>query len=337
MKKNINIFYSWQSDLDRDTNENAIRIEIKKAIPIVEEQLGEFNLSIDEATRNISGSPEIPLEILKKINNCDIFICDLTTINFSSDNDRKVPNPNVVFELGYAVSILGWERIIMLFNQKYGDFKSELPFDFEKRRVLGYNIDDKTDASGKGNLRNKIKDNLELILTYAPQKPFEKIVKTPNEFRREKDVENLRELLSNIHFPTFDSFLHYLPNRIIDKIFFFYYGVQEIVESSSFHIYDQDLNGKIFDFVSTWEKTLNHSSIFITDSSGNHLLYVPFDTFQNRKDEEEFGILVDETLALKKNFEILIKNIRENYLEIDVDYLSKIAGERYKDYHEEKK
>lgn len=337
MKKNINIFYSWQSDLDRNTNEDAIRNEIKKAIPIIEEELVEFNISLDEATRNIEGSPEIPVTILKKINNSDIFICDLTTINSSTIEHRKTPNPNVIFELGYAVSMLGWERIIMVFNQKYGSFENELPFDFEKRRVLGFNINDRTDKNGKGNLRVKIKTNIELILKNDPTKPSERYVKSPNEIRKEKDISNLSELLSSIHFPTFDNFIHYLPNRILDKIFYFYYGAYEIVNSSSFHIYDPDLSSKIFDFIKYWGMTLNHSSIFKTDSSGNHLLYAPFDTFQNRRDEEEFHIMLDEIRILKNNFDIFVKYVRENYLEIDIETLSKKAGERFNDYHKEDK
>jgi len=35
-------------------------------------------------------------------------------------------------------------------QSKFGDFKIELPFDLEKRRVTAFTINDKADNNGKG-------------------------------------------------------------------------------------------------------------------------------------------------------------------------------------------
>lgn len=336
VRKNVNIFYSWQSDLSRETNEKAIRIEIKKVIPILEENLGEYNINLDEATRNVEGSPDIPTTIINKISCCEIFICDLTTVNSTSTDLRKMPNPNVMFELGYAVSLLGWERILMLFNGYYGNFQTELPFDLEKKRIIPYNIGAGSDTSGKGDLRTKIKNNLELILKNNPLKPNQSTSKSASQIRIEKDLANLSKLFSTIHLPTIDLYIHYLPNRIIDKIFFFLYGVQELVGSSSFHIYNEELNKYIYDFINIWEKTLNYSQLFTVDSTQNYILHLPFDIFERRKDEEDFEQLTKEVIELKIKYNALIKYVRENHFEVDIDNLSLIAGEKYNKYHQKK-
>lgn len=72
-------------------------------------------------------------------------------------------------------------------------------------------------------------------------------------------------------------------------------------------------------------------------SHSNYRLYLPSDKYGKIRDEEELSILINEITALKCNFEKLIKYIRENYLEINVDTLSEIAGEKYNDYIGEKK
>ncbi|WP_420917155.1 TIR domain-containing protein [Dictyobacter halimunensis] len=114
-------------------------------------------MEIDEATRDEAGSPNILQTILKKITKADIFICDVSIINATSKHGRKVPNPNVVFELGYAVSELGRERIILLFNTAYGTHQ-DLPFDFKPHRATSYHLDEgKLNEGEQENLQPLIK------------------------------------------------------------------------------------------------------------------------------------------------------------------------------------
>jgi hypothetical protein len=137
-KLKVTIFYSWQSDLSRDTNQDAIRLSLLSAIPLVEDIIEEIKLQHDEATRNVSGSPDITKEIFRKISNSDIFICDLTPI--AERGIKKLANPNVLIELGYAVAEIGWERIILLFNTFYGKIPDDLPFDVAKHRATQFKI-----------------------------------------------------------------------------------------------------------------------------------------------------------------------------------------------------
>jgi hypothetical protein len=117
------VFYAWQSDPQTASNRTLIRHALRAASSAVESEATPGTLKIDpqEAVREESGSPNIPSLILTKIETSDIFICDITTINRNApDEYRRVPNPNVTFELGYAVAHLGWIALSSRCIRLYG-------------------------------------------------------------------------------------------------------------------------------------------------------------------------------------------------------------------------
>lgn len=116
----VSIFYSWQSDLPDKANRGLIRKSLgMAAVELNSEDSIDALIDIDEATRNVSGSPNIASTIFDKIKQADIFVCDLTK---SAENEncqgerRKYCNPNVAIELGFAIALLGWPRIIIIFK-----------------------------------------------------------------------------------------------------------------------------------------------------------------------------------------------------------------------------
>lgn len=153
------IFYSWQSDSNQKGNrfliENILKKEISK-ISKSEEIV--FDLRLDSDTKGISGTPEISTTIIDKIDKCSIFVCDITIINPSSKY-RKTCNPNVLFELGYAVSKIGWDNIICIFNSHYAKIE-ELPFDIRGRRHIQYEYNPNQDKSTQSNNLNRLRGNL---------------------------------------------------------------------------------------------------------------------------------------------------------------------------------
>lgn len=153
MKTKFTIFYSWQSDVIK--NKNFISSNLDKAIQELKAKSKiserDFNveLNLDRDTQNKSGSPAIAQTIFDKISESDIFICDVSLINNNFLNrlskNRLTPNPNVLIELGYAINLLGWERIICVNNLLLGETEL-LPFDLRGHRVSvfkGYGIDEK--------------------------------------------------------------------------------------------------------------------------------------------------------------------------------------------------
>lgn len=158
----MTIFFSWQSDLDLKRNKNFIEGCIKTAIS---EFNGEnellVNFNLDKDTSGEPGNPEIINIILNKIDSARMFICDLSIIN-SDYYGRKTPNPNVIFELGYAIKSLGWEKIICVVNQEFG-LAEDLPFDIKHRRLLGYNFQSKEKQAEKKKIVAAIKANLTIL------------------------------------------------------------------------------------------------------------------------------------------------------------------------------
>lgn len=158
----MKIFYSWQSDLNLKTNKNFIEDCIKAAIKEFNKKnpfLVEFKL--DKDTSGEPGNPEVINTILNKIDNSRLFICDLSIVN-SDYHGRKTPNPNVLFELGYAIKALGWEKIICIINQEYGPIE-DLPFDLKHRRMLSYNLTKSDKAIEKRKIVSAIKANINIL------------------------------------------------------------------------------------------------------------------------------------------------------------------------------
>ena len=140
MKKRI--FYSWQSDLPNSPNRGFINSALEKAIKEINAE-EDFALIpfLDRDTAGLSGSPDISTSIFKKIKKSEIFVADVSIINFgSTDSFRLTPNPNVLIELGYAIGTLGWSRIILVMNKHFGDHLT-LPFDLRGRKTLTYSLD----------------------------------------------------------------------------------------------------------------------------------------------------------------------------------------------------
>ncbi len=127
------IFYAWQDDLPKNTNRNFIRTAIDKAIEIVNSELGVIEaLRSDQDTQGVPGDINVAEVIFKKIAECRIFVADVTTV---SRNDRRAfPNPNVLIEYGRASTGPGSGHIVTVFNEAFGSWEGDRPFDMRHRR-----------------------------------------------------------------------------------------------------------------------------------------------------------------------------------------------------------
>jgi hypothetical protein len=328
--KNI-IFYSWQSDLPKDTNQNGIRSSLKSAIPLVEDLFDNIDLQHDEATRNVSGSPDITKEIFSKISSSDIFICDLTPI--AENENKKIANPNVLIELGYAVSEIGWERIIVLFNLRFGKIPDDLPFDVAKHRITPFKIIDKTDKNGKSQLTQVLKEALKMIIENNPLKPHLKKYIDPELKKRKLDVDSLNKLLSSIHIETFDYFLYEAPSLIIGEIFYYQESFNSVYNASSFHIYDEKLFNLIKEFQKNLNEVLSYGHNYLPTQIVNRYKFQLPDYNSNPENFEkvygELNYLSNLVDTLSKDFKNLLIYIRINYLEIDLVETSNVAYNEY--------
>lgn len=129
------IFYSWQNDLDGKTHRYFIEKCLKKALTDLEKDAAIY-MNYDRDTKGINGTPDITTTIFDKIDKSVLFVCDVSIVNSNSEG-RKMPNPNVLVELGYAASKLGWEHVICLFDGSTGNIE-DLPFDLRQKRVTSF-------------------------------------------------------------------------------------------------------------------------------------------------------------------------------------------------------
>lgn len=333
-----NLFYSWQSDLPQETNLNGIRSCLRDAASRLEAEISNIHIEVDEATRGTSGSPNIPMTIFSKIENTDIFVCDITIIN-EDYAGRKVPNPNVLIELGHAIASLGWDRIILCYNTKFGKFPDDLPFDIDRHRIATFKILDKNDKSGKGTFSKTLKDAIKIIIEKSPLKPSQLKNETPQEKKRRLDVENLRWIMESIHIPTFDLFIQEFPDILIHKIFHFELSFISIFESSSFHLYDRELLKLLENYKLLWGNSLSYHSRYFP-VSGTKVYAFTSTTVDGEKikgADSDYTILIGIAAELKKSFLVLLNYIRENYLEIDLKQTNEIAFTNYNSEVEEYK
>ncbi len=132
----MKIFWSWQSDTPGKTGRHFIRGVLLDAVEqlALGDELDEpvrEKLHLDHDRKGIPGSPDLAQAILEKIRNSAVFIADVTPIGKTNEG-KSLINPNVAIELGYALSFVGDEGLLMVLNEAYGGRES-LPFDLRHK------------------------------------------------------------------------------------------------------------------------------------------------------------------------------------------------------------
>jgi hypothetical protein len=162
------VFYSWQSDLPNSTNRGLIENALRSAAETLSaESALKVEPVIDRDTQGVPGSPDIGQAIFDKINNAAAFVCDVSFVNRAVPDQRRIPNPNVLVELGYALRALSWERVVMVLNVETGE-PEDLPFDLKLKRVLTYRsaAADRERAPVRKELAGKLTEALRTILQH---------------------------------------------------------------------------------------------------------------------------------------------------------------------------
>jgi hypothetical protein len=326
-KQVFKIFYAWQSDLDAKFNRNAIKKSLRVASAELEEQLSSKNpteIVIDEATRDSPGSPNIPKLILEKIQGADVFVADVSIINGKNADGRSTPNPNVVFELGFAVANLGWERVILLVNEVHGTVEL-LPFDFDRHRAMTFKL-----AEGVGTqkeLAAGVTAAISLILVKDPAKP--KIISFDlSQTQRERDLVNLRRLLGSIHWPIVQEHIAIGPKYVTMQSDHFHEEVTEILSSPLFHIYDAELRECVDTFFRHWSESIKYDQYDLM-RNGIRYIWHPGPRSQRFRETLELREMESARLEMESAMEHLLKVIRTKFPEIDLQELSEATARRY--------
>jgi hypothetical protein len=157
------IFYSWQSDTPAESGREFIRACLESAIAELAQDASLIvRPELDHDTQGVPGAPAMVATVLRKIDECAVFVGDVTPtfIRKGLGPAKSAPNPNVLIELGYALNRLGRERLLLLLNTDLGA-PEELPFDLRGDRVIPFT------AGEPAALEAQVKAALNLILSAA--------------------------------------------------------------------------------------------------------------------------------------------------------------------------
>lgn len=162
------VFYSWQNDLPKKCTRTFIREALDEAVRSVDaEGQVEDSPRVDSGMEGVAGSPEVASVMFEKIDRCALFVADTTLVGTIAPatpegETKRVPNPNVSVEMGYAAARIGWDRVICVMNEHYG-LRKHLPFDVRNRRFpIDYTLD-----PDKMERKNKVQEQLVEWLTGA--------------------------------------------------------------------------------------------------------------------------------------------------------------------------
>ena len=146
------IFYSWQSDLPNRCNRGFIQKALENAAKAIRKD-GSVKVEpvVDRDTAGVAGAPDIAATIFQKIDESAVFVCDVSIVEAGAK--RPAPNPNVLFELGYAAKAMGFGRIVLVMNTAFGEH-GLLPFDLRPKRITMYECE--ADRASPSDERKKL-------------------------------------------------------------------------------------------------------------------------------------------------------------------------------------
>lgn len=322
------VFLSWQSDLNQPTTTGALRKALKIALK------DRKDWKSDEAARTSSGAPNIASTLEVQIENAEIFIADVSTVKKKLWGRRAFQNPNVLYELGFAVAHLGWERIILVSSSRKGDSHEELPFDLQKHRTTHFYLKSDGDKKGQESLNQVIKLAIAKIINKNPPKPSDKVKFKTIEARRLKDLQRLIELLELIDFHSVDKY-------IADSPTFIFFDYLDGGESAAFKIgstvwtlHDKDILKDVERFIDQWGKTLSFGRRYESSINGPYHLFKNNYAYESPKEVKADSEAISEAVqGLFEAKEKLIQKLEIRYPEIDIEETSTTARRNWRAEH----
>ncbi len=320
----IRVFHAWQSDISKSTNRYLIRDSLEKAIEKLNAS-GEHSarIAMDEATRDEPGSPNIATTIESKIDLCDVFVGDVSIINQDTRQPRPVPNPNVVYETGWAAARIGWGRVILLHNLATGPLE-DLPFDIRGRRVSSYRADETTSIPA---VRNHLSKLLGVAIggSIASAPPIR--VKTTSkpigtlspEQRRSRDARTVLEFLSVLDSEWIDSYLRHLrEEQILEDADVRYIMFMSVTSAARFHLFDENTAKKVQAFVAAWYEVMAVTR-YGDNLDGRYYARFRPEVYATPMSAERLHEKLQEvTEHLNKSFRALLARVKRSYSEFDL-------------------
>lgn len=197
------IFFSWQMDAPLAINKDFIHQALNAAVNALGNQFDieeADRLTVEQGMKGVPGSPEVATMMFEKIGESAIFLGDVSlvgTVMRDGELLKRVPNPNVSIEEGFAAGVLGWERVICVSNEHFGK-NEEQSFDQRNRRFpASYRLTPDTANEEKEKVRKDLVKTLIIAIDTV----------------RKYDLRKAERVLEQLNVPTIEllSFARNVP------------------------------------------------------------------------------------------------------------------------------
>lgn len=264
-------FFSWQMDSPKCENYSYLNNVLSESAKELSKKL-EKEIVISTDSRDEDGGDSIDVAVLRKISLCDYFVADITSVrDIEIKNEegkvikkKLIPNPNVMYELGYAVSTLGWNRVILIWNDKYGN-KDFAPFDIRNHISLSYyrDKDDKTKNKGlsiTGLLEEKIINYDALVLQSMQSEGRKHDVR---KFFETEQIASERTLLDAIERAVVGRGYYAYESTYWDQLIYRY------KQNPQSHFVDAELDAAYSKFIDHLELLQNYTLMYFSEVEFN--------------------------------------------------------------------
>jgi len=186
----VKVFYAWQAYRSQRCHRRLIRDAARDACErITLVRSNNFKVTLEEAAVVVPGMCDVPNSTLRKIDECDLLLADLTFVATTDEADRetetagKSSDAGVLLQLGYAVHSKGASRLVGAKNEIYGGPTDQL-LDVRRRWIVSYSLaTTETDKRAIYRAQKMLSRKLEGVLLTAMHQQDENRNKPPTDRR----------------------------------------------------------------------------------------------------------------------------------------------------------
>lgn len=278
-----------------------------------------------------------------------MIVGDVTPCFHDEDNGVFYPNPNVMFEVGYAAKSLGWSRIVCVFNAGKTGSEAKLraediPFDIRHRRLNSYVCRANSGiAQATKELEAELVASIRAVIQEIDRGDFDPSL-GDGVLKRSKDLRLLKTLLNQVHRNSLDRYIESGSRDCLhDDCDFFWYGFEAVVCSSHFRFYDKKLESLVSELWAIWRKAVVLSDYVFGPNGFPGRLSMKEGRFWNESYEAEVNEWRQAVKDLPRVFNAFLDHVHQNYPEIDLDEtdqnawrdnLPYIRGDHFKTDHD---
>jgi len=156
---------------------------------------------------------------------------------------------------------------------------------------------------------------------------------SPEQIKRQRDVEQLRNVFHWIHLGVMGVYIERLGQlaRATNAGVFMYERLRDLLANTRFYLSDKELRKRIDEFVTAFGNTQKYAGKMVHGEQEAQFP-MPGDIFQSREQEKQVNYTLAQAEPLRKALEDLKAYVAENYVEIDLATSGEDGFKEYEEY-----